>query len=170
MFVLTPISWPIAKLQLGVALELEDCLRLDHVLGADHKGRYNFAELRAIVSLHAGLKMGSDEDDQVVFKSVDEHDTGIIYTLQPHPFNAESVVVFTETLEIPAKSTKLKASVLRVTSLPQVGQQYYATPCEPWSLNESLGPWLPLAMRLRRGQVPTWPSNSTALGIGIRRI
>ncbi|CAL1169810.1 unnamed protein product [Cladocopium goreaui] len=51
MFVLTPVSWPIAKL-------------LDRVLGADHKGRYNFAELRAIVSMHAGLRLGGEEDDQ----------------------------------------------------------------------------------------------------------
>lgn len=113
MFVLTPVSWPIAKL-------------LDRVLGADHKGRYNFAELRAIVSMHAGLRLGGEEDDQVVFKSHDLEEQGIIYTLQPHNFNSESVVVFSETNEIPAKSSKLK-----------VGQMYYALPCDPWSVEES---------------------------------
>eukprot|EP00913_Durusdinium_trenchii_P009732 g9144.t1 len=115
MFVLTPISWPIAKL-------------LDRVLGADHKGRYNFAELRAIVSMHAGLRMGSDEEDQVVFKSHDDKELGIIFSLQPHSFTSESVVMFSETSEIPAKSTKLK-----------VGQMYYASPCEPWSVDEASG-------------------------------
>lgn len=110
--------------------------RLDHVLGADHKGRYNFAELRAIVSLHAGLKMGSDEDDQAMLPSLYalracrwsssrsmSMTLGSFTLCSPTPstrrvwcqpyyvrFDRSCEVVFTETLEIPAKSTKLKAS------------------------------------------------------------
>ncbi|CAJ1404554.1 unnamed protein product [Effrenium voratum] len=112
MFLLTPVSWPIAKV-------------LDHVLGADHKGRYNFAELRAIVSMHAGLRAGTGEEDQAVFRCHDDKELGIICTLQPHAFNSESVVIFTETEDIPARSTKLK-----------VGQTYYTVPCEPWHMDE----------------------------------
>ncbi|CAK9036016.1 DUF21 domain-containing protein At5g52790 (CBS domain-containing protein CBSDUF5) [Durusdinium trenchii] len=130
MFVLTPISWPIAKL-------------LDRVLGADHKGRYNFAELRAIVSMHAGLRMGSDEEDQVVFKSHDDKELGIIFSLQPHSFTSESVVMFSETSEIPAKSTKLK-----------VGQMYYASPCEPWSVDEASGPDMAFRLYSHRERNP----------------
>jgi len=128
MFVLTPVSWPIAKL-------------LDHVLGADHKGRYNFAELRAIVSMHAGLRIGGEEEDQVVFQGHDSEEQGIIYSLQPHNFTSESVVVFSETSEIPAKSTKLK-----------VGQLYYASPCDPWS--EELGPDLAFRIYSSRDRKP----------------
>jgi len=113
MFLLTPVAWPIAKL-------------LDHVLGADHKGRYNFAELRAIVSMHAGLRVGTEEEDQAVFMSHDEKGLGIVCTAQPHPFNSESAVIFTETSEFPAKSTKL-----------QVGQVYYTLPCSPTHLEGS---------------------------------
>ena len=59
MFLLTPVAWPIAKLLLacaaagraqdvarlsaGFLLHSTVMRRLDHVLGADHKGRYNFA-------------------------------------------------------------------------------------------------------------------------------
>merc|ERR1712211_114151 len=57
-FVLAPIAGPIAA-------------ALDIILGADHKGRYNFAELRAVVGLHSTIN--SDKEAQSVIKGVDEN-------------------------------------------------------------------------------------------------
>jgi len=105
-FILAPISWPIAKV-------------LDVMLGEDHKGRYNFAELRAIVGIHANLR--SDEPQAAVFKSVDDKGLGIITTEKPHHFTDETIVIFTSTNGAPAKSTKLEAN----------GRYYYVKPCEP---------------------------------------
>jgi len=104
-FLLCPIAAPIAML-------------LDAILGADHKGRYNFAELRAIVGLHAKLHTGGEH--KAVFKSHDEQGYGIITTESEHHFTSDSAVIFTETPSVPAKSTKL-----------ELGEVYYPTPCKP---------------------------------------
>eukprot|EP00930_Biecheleria_cincta_P040877 TRINITY_DN27993_c0_g1_i2.p1 TRINITY_DN27993_c0_g1~~TRINITY_DN27993_c0_g1_i2.p1 ORF type:complete len:572 (-),score=120.69 TRINITY_DN27993_c0_g1_i2:40-1755(-) len=104
-FILAPIAWPIAS-------------ALDIILGADHKGRYNFAELRAVVGLHANIN--NHDEAQSVIKGVDDNLLGIITMEAPHNFTSETAVVFTSIPGIPAESTKL-----------QEGQTYYVKPCQP---------------------------------------
>eukprot|EP00929_Paragymnodinium_shiwhaense_P119845 TRINITY_DN91757_c0_g1_i1.p1 TRINITY_DN91757_c0_g1~~TRINITY_DN91757_c0_g1_i1.p1 ORF type:complete len:619 (-),score=131.42 TRINITY_DN91757_c0_g1_i1:44-1900(-) len=104
--VLCPISWPIAR-------------GLDHLLGTDHKGRYNFAELRAIVGMHAKLNTGGEPE--AVFKAHDEQCRGIITTHNQHRFTSQSVVIFTGAPKIPAVSSKLIDD----------GTPYYVKPCAP---------------------------------------
>lgn len=104
-FLLAPIAWPIST-------------TLDLVLGADHKGRYNFAELRAVVGLHANLD--NHDQAQAIVKGVDENGLGIITLETPHRFTHETSVVFTSAPDVPAESTKL-----------QEGITYYVKPCQP---------------------------------------
>jgi len=101
-----PIAWPIAKV-------------LDTLLGEDHKGRYNFAELRAIVEIHA--KLGDDESRFVQFKCTDTQGLGIITTETQHHFSENSIVSFEGTRAAPAKSNKLKDD----------GTIYFVKPCNP---------------------------------------
>merc|ERR1712150_249743 len=79
-FFLAPIAAPIAK-------------ALDIFLGEDHKGRYNFAELRAIVGIHSDLRQAQVSD--AIFKHHDGKQLGIITTAEPHHFTDETVVIFT---------------------------------------------------------------------------
>lgn len=104
---LAPIAAPIAKV-------------LDYLLGEDHKGRYNFAELRAIVGIHARLNQDGDPS-YVTFKSHDDKGLGVITSEKPHHFTDETVVIFTSSPKHPAESTKLEQSQVF----------YYVTPCEP---------------------------------------
>lgn len=104
-FTLAPIAWPIAK-------------ALDFFLGADHKGRYNFAELRAVVGLHSSVN--SEKEAQTVIKGADENGLGIITMETPHTFNHQSSVIFTSGPGNPAESTKL-----------QEGKIYHVKPCQP---------------------------------------
>jgi len=105
--VLAPIAVPLAK-------------TLDVLLGEDHKGRYNFAELRAIVGIHANLRSEGDVHS-AVFKSHDDKQLGVITTTKPHHITDETVVVFTNAGQHPAKSTKLKTD----------GTFYYVKACNP---------------------------------------
>jgi len=105
---LTPIALPIARV-------------LDRLLGEDHKGRYNFAELRAIVGIHADLRHNGAPT--VIFKSHDDMELGIITTAEPHNFNDETVITFTDAPGHPAVSTKLVAN----------SKFYYVAPCDPLS-------------------------------------
>lgn len=91
--VLSPLAFPVAKL-------------LDWILGKNHKGRYNFAELRAIVEIHSRISIGTEQ--MAVFKCHDQEGLGIITTEQQHNFTSSNAVVFTGTPSIPAKSKKLK--------------------------------------------------------------
>jgi len=94
VIILTPIALPIARM-------------LDFVLGADHKGRYNFAELKAIVKVHADLLRADAALGVAVFKS---HDAmGVITTEEDHNFTADTCVIFTHSEEQEAESTKLSA-------------------------------------------------------------
>jgi len=104
-FTLAPIAWPIAT-------------ALDFILGADHKGRYNFAELRAVVGLHASVN--SEKEAPSVIKGADENGLGIITMETPHNFSPQSSVIFTSGPGIPADSTKL-----------QEGKIYHVKPCQP---------------------------------------
>jgi len=105
-FLLAPVAFPIAK-------------ALDIILGEDHKGRYNFAELRAIVGIHA--KMRHEDVQAPLFKHHDDKQLGIITTTKPHHFSDETIVIFTDAPGHPAKSTKLISN----------GTFYYAKPCSP---------------------------------------
>mmetsp|Transcript_96095 Transcript_96095/g.277529 ORF Transcript_96095/g.277529 Transcript_96095/m.277529 type:complete len:604 (-) Transcript_96095:119-1930(-) len=104
---LTPVALPIAR-------------ALDFLLGEDHKGRYNFAELRAIVGIHANL-LNDESAHMATFKAHDDKNMGIITTTAPHNFNDETVVIFTDAPGHPAKSTKLEAK----------NAFYYVSPCDP---------------------------------------
>merc|ERR1740121_1537740 len=106
-FILAPVAMPIAK-------------ALDVFLGEDHKGRYNFAELRAIVGIHANLR-SEGEVHSATFKNHDDKQLGIITTEKPHHFTEDTTVVFTSSHGHPAKSTKLRTD----------GTFYYAKPCNP---------------------------------------
>lgn len=97
---LAPVAWPIAKV-------------LDYILGEEHKGRYNFAELRAIVGIHAGFHSG--EPQPVTFKHHDNQGLGIITTETEHKFSEQSTVLFS------GVSTKLLSD----------GTPYYVKPCAP---------------------------------------
>jgi len=105
-FFLAPIAVPLAKV-------------LDIFLGEDHKGRYNFAEVRAIVGIHADLR--NEAVQAAIFKQHDDKQLGIISTSKPHHFTDETVVVFTDAPGHPAKSTKLRAD----------GTFYFVQPCDP---------------------------------------
>jgi metal transporter CNNM len=99
---LSPVAVPIAKI-------------LDAVLGRDHKGRYNFAELRALVGIHAKISFQGES----VFESVDDY--GIITTKAPHTYEDDNMVIFTSNDKVMAESTKLFDD----------GTKYYVEPCAP---------------------------------------
>eukprot|EP00933_Yihiella_yeosuensis_P019474 TRINITY_DN15771_c1_g2_i1.p1 TRINITY_DN15771_c1_g2~~TRINITY_DN15771_c1_g2_i1.p1 ORF type:complete len:595 (-),score=93.94 TRINITY_DN15771_c1_g2_i1:89-1873(-) len=100
---LAPLAIPIA-------------LGLDFVLGADHKGRYNFAELRAIVGIHG--KLHTSDGKEATFKSHDPDGFGIIFTETPHGFDSQSTVVFCGNESTPAVSEVLRE-----------GEVYYVMEC-----------------------------------------
>jgi len=88
-------------------------------MGEDHKGRYNFAELRAIVGIHANLR--PDEPHKVTFKCFNDQDLGMITTEEPHGFSDDTIVTFTDVSHSkPAKSSKLKKDT----------EFYYVKPCQ----------------------------------------
>jgi len=90
---------------------------LDKALGEDHKGRYNFAELRAVVSIHTRMQQDAT---QAIFKSHDGAGLGVITTEKEHHFGPDSMVTFTGSDQVPAISEKLQAGVV-----------YHLEPCDP---------------------------------------
>jgi metal transporter CNNM len=100
-FLLAPIAWPMAK-------------GLDCLLGHNHMGRYNFAELRAIVGIQ-------NTQGEAVFASCDSEGYGIITTEQVHNFEEDSIVEFTSKQNVPAVSTKLLSDKTL----------YFVAPCPP---------------------------------------
>lgn len=86
-WVLAPVAYPIAQV-------------LDLLLGADHKGRYNFAELRAVVDIHSRLHGHAE----AVFESVG--DQSVIMTTK-HEFTDLTAVTFTSSDRVQAKSSIL---------------------------------------------------------------
>jgi len=105
-FLLAPIAWPMAK-------------TLDCLLGHNHKGRYNFAELRAIVGIHN--RAGLDDKGEAVFASCDGEGYGIITTEQVHHFCEDSIVEFSSKPNVPAVSKKLLSDKT----------PYFVAPCPP---------------------------------------
>mmetsp|Transcript_35459 Transcript_35459/g.81105 ORF Transcript_35459/g.81105 Transcript_35459/m.81105 type:complete len:626 (-) Transcript_35459:96-1973(-) len=96
---LYPVAVPIARI-------------LDKALGAEHKGRYNFAELRATLGYHTRLSAG--QSMRIKFHSVDDYGLGIITSQQPHALGEDSRVQYDGSCQ------KLEQ-----------GEIYYAKPCPP---------------------------------------
>jgi len=96
--VLFPVAVPIARV-------------LDKVLGSEHKGRYNFAELRAVLGYHARLDLGPKP---IKFHSVDDCSLGIITSMSPHNLGEDSQLTYE------GSSTKLQQGIV-----------YHAKPCAP---------------------------------------
>jgi len=97
-YLLYPVAVPIARL-------------LDAVLGAEHKGRYNFAELRAVLGYHSNLGVPKTT---IKFQSVDDYGLGIITSASPHALGDDSQLTYE------GSSRVLEQGVI-----------YHAKPCPP---------------------------------------